>query len=176
MSRPLLPLWVTILKQTPVGPVTLAASERGLARISVGFPFSAPSPPGSAPVWLRGALEQLAEYFDGRRQVFDLPIDWACTAPTPFSNSALRACMQIPYGQTRTYAQLAAGLNAPNSSRAVGRAMDTNPLPILIPCHRVVGTDGRLHGYAAPDGIQTKIRLLRLEGVTLPGSIDPYSP
>jgi methylated-DNA-[protein]-cysteine S-methyltransferase len=168
------PLWIAILANTPVGPVTVAASERGLVRISVGFPLSTLFAKEPAPACLQAALDQIEEYFDRRRQTFDLPIDWSDTAHTAFSTRARKACMEIPYGQTRTYAQLANSLNSPNGSRAIGHAMAANPLPILIPCHRVIGTDGKLHGYAAPDGIQSKIRLLRLEGVEIPFSEDSH--
>ena len=117
---------------------------------------------GKPPTLLAHALQQLAEYFQHEREAFDLPIDWSGIAP--FNLRALRACAEIPYGRVRTYGQLAAQLDNPRGGRAVGGAMAANPIPIIIPCHRVVGSDGKLHGYGAPNGIQTKAFLLSLEG------------
>jgi len=146
-------LWVGLLPETPVGPVGVGVSTEGVAVITVGRPLEAPSAPGAAPPSLQDVLEQLIEYFDHRRTVFDVPIDWR--GMRPFSRSARRAAQAIPYGQTRTYHELAQQLNKPHGARAVGQAMARNPLPILIPCHRVVGADGRLRGFAGPDGIET---------------------
>jgi O-6-methylguanine DNA methyltransferase len=89
-------------------------------------------------------------------------IDWRGLAP--FSLQALQAAAQIPYGQVRSYAQLAEQIGSPGAARAVGGAMAANPMPIVVACHRVVGMDGKLHGYAAPNVIETKAFLLRLEG------------
>jgi methylated-DNA-[protein]-cysteine S-methyltransferase len=156
-------LWLAVLPSTPIGLVSVAVSEIGVARIHIGAAQEGTQPAGSAPPSLRAALEQLQEYFAGQRRAFDLPIDW--TGTPPFAARARRACLEIPYGQVTTYARLAESIGSPRASRAVGGAMAANPLPILIPCHRVVGSDGRLHGYAAPDGIRTKKVLLELEGV-----------
>ncbi len=107
---------------------------------------------------LQEAEEQLTEYFAGIRREFDLPL-----APkgTPFQQAVWAQLLQIPYGETRTYGQLAAALGKPGASRAVGSACHCNPLAILIPCHRVLGANGRLTGYAG--GLDVKEYLLELE-------------
>ncbi len=108
------------------------------------------------------ATRQIKEYLDGQRRTFDLKIDWSILA-SDFQRSTLRAVSSIPYGQTRTYAEIAARIGHPNAPRAVGRANATNPMPLVIPCHRVVGTDGKLHGYGGAGGLRTKAWLLRME-------------
>ncbi|MCB1181937.1 methylated-DNA--[protein]-cysteine S-methyltransferase [bacterium] len=106
--------------------------------------------------------DQLAAYFVGRRTAFDLALDLRGTA---FQVRVWRELLKIPYGKTRTYGEVARALQQPKATRAVGQAAGHNPLPIVVPCHRVVGQDGTLVGFAA--GITTKARLLRLEGHTL---------
>jgi methylated-DNA-[protein]-cysteine S-methyltransferase len=110
----------------------------------------------ATPLLLR-ARDQLEEYFDGERQAFDLPL-----APrgTPYRQLVWQALIRIPFGETRTYGELAA--TAGGAARSIGGAMATNPLPILIPCHRVVGAAGP-GGYSGGDGLETKRRLLHLE-------------
>jgi len=115
------------------------------------------------------AVGQLEQYLSGRLRNFDLPIDW--DGMTEFTAAARRAAIDIPYGQVRTYGQLAEGLGKRAAARAVGAAMASNPMPIVIPCHRVVGSDGSLHGYSALGGLQTKAWLLRLEGAAAQGSL-----
>jgi methylated-DNA-[protein]-cysteine S-methyltransferase len=107
--------------------------------------------------------QQIKEYVEGRRRVFDLRIDWSFV-PSEFQRKALQAVLAIPYGQTRTYGQIAAQIGYPLASRAVGRANATNPMPLVIPCHRVTGSDGRLHGYGGVGGLRTKAWLLKMEG------------
>lgn len=102
------------------------------------------------------------------------PIDWATIAPTPFQRKVLHACGQIPYGQVCTYSQLAAAVGSPGAARAVGSVMSRNWLPIVIPCHRVVGSRGKLTGYSAPGGIAMKEALLKMEHAGL--SRQPLSP
>jgi methylated-DNA-[protein]-cysteine S-methyltransferase len=155
------PLWSACLPKTPIGPLWVAVSTQGLARVMIGAELAS-SAEGRPPEVLAEALSQLKEYFQRRREVFDLPIDWLGLAP--FSLRALQAALKIPYGQVRTYAQIAEQIGSPSASRAVGGAMAANPMPIVVPCHRVMGSDGKLHGYAAPNGIETKAFLLRLEG------------
>ena len=107
--------------------------------------------------------QQLSEYFAGQRREFDLPLD--LSGVTPFRAEVLRALMRVPYGETTTYAELARAVGNPKAVRAVGSACATNPLPILIPCHRVLRTDGSLGGYRG--GEAAKRFLLRLEGINV---------
>lgn len=111
---------------------------------------------------LDAAEAQLREYFAGTRRTFDLPL-----APrgTAFQQRVWAALRAIPYGETRTYGELAAAIGSPSASRAVGMANHHNPIPIVIPCHRVIGANGTLTGYAG--GLEIKRKLLALEGITI---------
>jgi len=122
----------------------------------------APSHPQPHPLLGRAAT-QLGEYFRGERRVFDLPLG---PQGTDFQKSVWWAIAQIPYGETRGYGALAQELGS--AARAVGTAAGKNPLPVLVPCHRVVGKGGALGGYSGGEGITTKRRLLRLEGHPAP--------
>lgn len=106
---------------------------------------------------------QLAEYFARERTDFDLELR---PAGTPFELEVWEALRRIPYGETRSYGELARALGRPNASRAVGRANGANPIPIVVPCHRVIGADGSLTGFGG--GLQAKTTLLELEGLRLP--------
>ena len=106
---------------------------------------------------------QLMEYFSGARKAFDLPLNWG--EATPFREKVWRALLDIPYGETVTYGQLAGRIGSPRAVRAVGQANHFNPLPIFVPCHRVVGKGGSLTGYAG--GVDVKRALLTLEGAAL---------
>jgi len=122
--------------------------------------------PGRAvhdPRRLAAARAQLEEYFAGRRDRFELPLDLQAVAP--FEARVLGAAAQIPFGQVRSYGELARAIGAPQAARAVGNALGRNPIPIVIPCHRVVLGNGGLGGYGGGPGI--KDRLLALEGVVL---------
>lgn len=117
---------------------------------------------------LSSATAQLAEYFAGRRRVFDLPLAPERMTPrTDFRRGVWQALQDIPYGKVTTYGELASAIGKPNSAQAVGQAVGRNPLSILVPCHRVVGADGSLTGYAG--GIDRKIFLLQVEGVNIRG-------
>jgi methylated-DNA-[protein]-cysteine S-methyltransferase len=106
-------------------------------------------------------LNEILEFLEGDRNQFATPIDW--TGMTEFQKKVRQAVMGIPYGQTATYAAIAARIGRPGAARAVGRANATNPIPFVIPCHRVVGADGNLRGYGGAGGIETKKWLLKLE-------------
>jgi O-6-methylguanine DNA methyltransferase len=108
------------------------------------------------------ALRQLDEYFQSQRRSFDLPIDYR--AMTDFQRSVYECVIQIPAGQMDTYQGVANKLNNPKAIRAVGGALARNPIPILIPCHRVVGSDGTMIGYSGFGGVEVKRLLLKLEG------------
>ena len=168
---------LAMLPDTPIGTITVALSPRGLVAVGVGTPSAEfkrlvarlPGIDGAA-VTLDAAagtpaIQQLAEYFAGRRRAFDLSIDESVL--TDFQRLALGAVQAIPWGETRTYADIAREIGRPTAVRAVGRANATNPMPIVIPCHRVLGAGGTLHGYSAPGGIETKAWLLRHEGRAL---------
>jgi methylated-DNA-[protein]-cysteine S-methyltransferase len=116
---------------------------------------------------LAEAVRQLDEYFRGVRRRFNLPLD--LRGLSSFAGAVLRALSGVPCGQTVTYGGLAALAGRPGAARAVGRVMAANPLPIVIPCHRVLGADGRLVGYSGGEGIATKERLLRFEAAHLGG-------
>jgi methylated-DNA-[protein]-cysteine S-methyltransferase len=117
-----------------------------------------------APARLDDVRRELDEYFEGRRRDFDLPIDWALVST--FGRRILKATAAIPFGKVSTYGAVAAKAGNPKASRAAGRALNTNPIPIVVPCHRVVGAGGRLVGYAG--GLDRKVTLLEIEGVELP--------
>ena len=112
---------------------------------------------------LRESVRQVQQYLQGQRDGFDLPLDMRLLRP--FQRQVLEATLMIPRGQVTTYHALAVQVGRPRSSRAVGRAQARNPIPLVIPCHRVIGSDGGLHGYGG--GLEMKAALLQLEGVTL---------
>jgi methylated-DNA-[protein]-cysteine S-methyltransferase len=107
----------------------------------------------------------LREYLKGKRRDFTFAIDWSTLKP--FQLKTLKAVYAIPYGETQTYADIAIQIGHPNAYRAVGRANATNPMPLVIPCHRVIGKDGKLHGYGGGDGLPTKEWLLKMEGAVM---------
>lgn len=110
--------------------------------------------------------QAIFEYFEGKRVRFPIEIDLG--GLPPFYRSVLEACRRIPYGQTASYLDLARVTGKPNAARAVGGAMSRNPLPLVVPCHRVLSADGSIGGYSSTRGVEEKTRLLRLEGA-LPG-------
>ena len=146
---------------TPFGPMALEAEGGAVTRLYLP---NAPIPriASRETALLALAREQLAEYFAGQRTAFDLPL-----APqgTPFQKRVWAALEAIPYGQTRSYRDIAREVDSPRGFRAVGMANNRNPIPILLPCHRVVGADGSLTGYAG--GLALKQALLSLEGAVL---------
>jgi len=111
------------------------------------------------------AARQIKEYLTKKRKVFQLDIDWSLLRP--FQQKVLKITCSIPYGETRTYSEIAHRLGNHRAARAVGRAQATNPMPLVIPCHRVIGVDGKLHGYGAGKGLATKEWLLLREGAVI---------
>jgi methylated-DNA-[protein]-cysteine S-methyltransferase len=109
--------------------------------------------------------KELGEYLKGKRREFTFPIDWSSLRS--FQQKTLKVVYAIPYGEICTYADIAAQIGQPHAYRAVGRANATNPMPIVIPCHRVIGKDGKLHGYGGGDGLPTKEWLLKMEGAVM---------
>lgn len=144
--------------ESPLGPLTVQAGTRGLTGLL--FPGRAELSNECAhdPTVFASALVQLEEYFAGERRAFDLPL---ALAGTPFQQRVWRQLQQIPYGTTITYTQLAHRVGRPDRIRAVGAAVGRTPVPIIIPCHRVVAADGGLTGYVG--GLQRKQALLDLE-------------
>jgi methylated-DNA-[protein]-cysteine S-methyltransferase len=152
---------------SPVGTLKLVAGEVGLVailwpddrpgRVRLGVPLDAMEEDRTHPVLFRAAGE-LGDYFAGRRTAFSVPLDFK---GTPFQKKVWAALLTIPFGETRTYGQIAAQLGMPTASRAVGAANGKNPISIIAPCHRVVGAQGQLTGFAG--GLDVKARLLNLE-------------
>ena len=157
---------------SPVGALLVAATDRGILRISFD-----PVPEQEiehlarlagprvlrAPARLDPLRRELDEYFEGRRRAFDLSLDLRGT--TPFTERVLGELALVPFGQTATYAELATRAGNPKAARAVGMVMNRNPIPIVLPCHRIIGANGSLVGYGG--GLERKETLLRLEGVLL---------
>ena len=158
---------------SPFGKLTVAATDRGLVRLA--FPeedrdavlerLAARISPRivEAPGPLDSIRRQLEEYFAGRRRRFELPLDW--TLVGPFGRRVLRAASAIPYGGVLSYTQVAAEAGSPRGSRAAGNALGSNPIPIVVPCHRVLPGTGRLGNYGG--GPERKRVLLALEGVPI---------
>ncbi len=142
---------------SPVGDLTI--SEDGGAIVALDWGWGAVQT--KTPLLVK-AKDQLERYFDGDNSKFALPL---IPHGTPFQQKVWAAMRKIPYGHTASYGDLAKSLGS--AARAIGRSCGQNPLPILIPCHRVVGADGRLGGYSGGDGLETKTALLRLEGALL---------
>src|SRR5579884_1220716 len=152
---------------SPVGDLFVAATDRGLCRVSYFVDRAEDEVARTfGPRLLRAPLDEvrreLDEYFEGRRREFDLPLDLRVA---PFHDAVLRELALVPYGRTETYGALARKVGRPNAARAVGTVMNRNPIPIVLPCHRVVGANGSLTGYAG--GLDVKRRLLQLEGAIL---------
>ncbi|MHB8079166.1 MAG: methylated-DNA--[protein]-cysteine S-methyltransferase [Candidatus Krumholzibacteriia bacterium] len=146
---------------SPLGPLRLTGDGAALTAIDFHAGGRAAAGRPADPL-LREAARQLAAYFAGRLRVFDLPL-----APhgTPFRRAVWEALLGVPWGATASYGQIARRIGRPRAVRAVGAANGANPLPIVIPCHRIVGADGSLTGYAG--GLAIKAQLLELEGITL---------
>jgi O-6-methylguanine DNA methyltransferase len=160
--------WATM--KSRVGTIRVAATQHGVCKITLGKETAADffgwierhvghaphKPERSGIVGL--ALDQIAEYLDGQRREFDLPLD---VRGTEFQRRAWAAVAAIPYGEMRTYADIARMIGKPQAVRAVGAANGANPLPLVVPCHRVLGSDGSLTGYGG--GLDVKRRLLEME-------------
>lgn len=145
----------------PIGLLRLTASEKALKSIHFVENESGNDQNPTNDI-IRRAIAELSEYFDGSRKKFSVPLN---PEGTDFQQSVWKALQQIPYGQTRSYGELAAMLGDPNTVRAVGKANGQNPIPIIIPCHRVIGGNKKLVGYSG--GIQRKKYLLKREGAIL---------
>lgn len=152
--------------ESPLGPLVAVAGHAGLERLSFDAPGGAPRSGSSDDPCLARLADELGEYFAGRRRAFTVPL-----APrgTDFERRVWDELRRIPCGRTRSYADIARALGDPLAVRAVGRANGANPIAILIPCHRVIASDGSLHGYGG--GLDRKRRLLELEGALGAGTL-----
>ncbi len=143
--------------ETNIGILTIVCSEESLLAIDFGEKEPKDAVRRHTDLTDRTA-EQLNEYFSGKRQEFDLPLN---PGGTEFQRRVWEALRSIPYGQTRSYGEVAASIGNPKACRAVGMANNRNPIPVIIPCHRVIGAGGSLVGYGG--GLDKKIKLLELE-------------
>ncbi len=155
--------------QTKIGWIGLAWTSRGIlwlvlprgSRAEVLRELQSEFADGvftSAPADL---TKELIEYAEGKRREFDMPLDWSLVKP--FQRAVLTMALKIPFGETRTYGWIARAIGKPRAARAVGRALATNPIPLILPCHRVVGSDGSLTGYGG--GLPLKKKLLEMEAL-----------
>lgn len=155
---------------SPIGPLLVAATQRGLIRVAFGSErrddvlehLAARVSPRvvEAPARLDEVRRELEQYFDGGRREFELALDWRLSRG--FRHDVLRKLVEVPYGQTASYAEIAAEAGRPRAYRAAGSACGSNPIPVVVPCHRVVRSGGALGGYGG--GLDVKRYLLRLEG------------
>jgi O-6-methylguanine DNA methyltransferase len=156
------PFGISLFLSAEAGALTRVSFAASVDDVPAHWPSDGQRSPGDP--LLAGAIAQLHEYFAGARETFSVPLR---PAGTPFQLSVWRALEEIPYGYTRTYRDIACAIGRPTATRAVGAANGQNPLPIFIPCHRVIGSNGSLTGFGG--GLDVKLALLRLEGVLLPG-------
>jgi methylated-DNA-[protein]-cysteine S-methyltransferase len=163
-------IYIGLLPSSPIGPLWVAVSDQGLVAVE----WSMSQAEFSQQVEMRfhavasysedrtaAPLSQIREYLAGSRREFELPLD--LSSCTKFQHQVLTTTFQIPYGHTATYKEIAMQVGKPNAARAVGRVQATNPIPLVVPCHRVLGSDGSLHGYGGPGGIKLKAWLLDME-------------
>jgi methylated-DNA-[protein]-cysteine S-methyltransferase len=162
------------LEGTPFGDLLIAVSERGVVTLNFGGDENSFRRTLEEehkilvkrdPQRVAHVLGQLDEYFNGARSRFEVEYD--LSRLTIFQRSVLEAVQQVPKGSYITYLELAKRIGKPKAARAVGQALGKNPIPILIPCHRVIATDGSLGGYSGPGGVETKSELLKMEGAVL---------
>lgn len=150
---------------TPLGDITAVASDAGLTHVILpgddGAPLAGATEGGAT---VDAAVAQLTQWFSGERMSFDVPL-----APegTEFQQTVWRALCDVPFGTTASYGEVAKAIGQPSATRAVGAANGRNPIPIIIPCHRVIGASGELTGYSGGSGVETKRRLLDHESGTL---------
>jgi methylated-DNA-[protein]-cysteine S-methyltransferase len=161
------------LNGTPLGDLRLAASDLGLLAVEWAESQAAldaylgrfKRPIEADAQKLTRYSQEILAYARGNLRKFSFQIDWESLRP--FQRKAMQAVFAIPYGETRTYSEIAREIGHPNAPRAVGRANATNPMPLVIPCHRLIGSDGKLHGYGGGKGLRTKEWLLKMEGAIL---------
>lgn len=173
MTSPLPRLFLGELNGSPLGDFRLIASDLGLVALEWAdnqlaldaYLKKIKHTPEPNQRKITPYARELKEYLAGKRTAFTIPIDW--TFLTPFQREALQAVYRIPYGETRTYIDIAREIDRPRAYRAVGAANAMNPMPIIVPCHRLLGVDGKLHGYGGKGGLRTKEWLLKMEGAVM---------
>jgi methylated-DNA-[protein]-cysteine S-methyltransferase len=148
----------TTAYQSPLAPMIIKADDEALLSLA----FGSTEEKGQSPI-LDQVKRELDEYWDGKRTVFSVPLN---AVGTPFQQKVWQALLTIAYGETRSYGQIAAQIGNPKACRAVGMANNRNPISIIIPCHRVIGSDGRLVGYGG--GLDKKVWLLDFEAARRP--------
>ncbi len=161
--------WTVV--DSPIGPLVVTADADGVTGVWMDAPawWIDDGPPGARrdDAALADVRRQLEEYFAGERRVFDLPLN---PSGTPFQLRVWAALREIPYGEVRSYGDLAARIGSPGSARAVGLANGRNPIPVIVPCHRVIGASGALTGYGG--GLERKQFLLGLEARVASGQAE----
>ncbi len=164
------PVYIGLLRSSPIGPLWVAVTDCGLVTVEwsmsqTDFIKQVKARFHAAAVYDESRtsepVRQMGEYLAGIRRQFNLPLD--LSTRTRFQQQVLSLTSEIPYGSTSTYKDIAIQVGNMNAARAVGRVEATNPIPLVIPCHRVLGSDGSLHGYGGPGGIKLKAWLLSLE-------------
>ncbi len=149
---------------SPIGPIRISWSERGIDRVEIGVAMAKQVVP--LPLWVATAQDAILRHLAGDSNTFaEVPLD--LEGVLKFHRRVYRATQKIPVGTTESYGGLACRLGKPGAARAVGQALARNPLPILVPCHRVLAAGGRPGGFTAQGGLRTKAALLEREGVTL---------
>jgi methylated-DNA-[protein]-cysteine S-methyltransferase len=156
-----MPNLTSLAIDTPIGPLTIFASDTAVTRLDFAAGKSFSASPQSMAVADQAASE-LGQYFAGQRKSFDVAV---VLLGTDFQKSVWREIERVRFGETKTYAELAGAIGNPKAARAVGGAVGANPVPIIVPCHRIMGAAGKLTGYSGGAGIPTKIQLLKLEGL-----------
>ncbi len=167
-------IWYDALRDSPVGPLFVAVGNQGVVAIEfgtdeTGFVEELESRHGVTTIRsmerVSEVMSQILQYLSGDRRSFELDVDLRNS--TDFQRKVLEAAVAVPPGYVSTYGEIAVRIGKPKSSRAVGQALARNPIPIVVPCHRVVAADGSMTGYSGAGGIETKAHLLRLEGATI---------
>lgn len=169
------PIHIGELIWPPLGAILVAAGEKGVVAVSIGqgdplrFAHELEARRGmqveNGSHWVQTIIERLNGYFEKKDNLSQIPIDYRRLSP--FQQAVYEQTRHIPRGSVSTYGHIAGALDTPRSARAVGQALARNPIPIIIPCHRVIGKGGHLRGYSFVGGLQTKQLLLQLEGVML---------
>ncbi len=158
-------LYHMIVSDTPLGNIFCSASSVGLVSLAFYAAEDEFADELNLSDGLRKLREEIDAYFKGSKQGFTTRVD--LSGLSEFQRDVLTVCLEIPFGAVKTYGELANAIGKPGAAQAVGGVMARNPIPLVIPCHRVVAAGGGLHGYSAAGGLKTKQFLLALEGVTL---------